>query len=148
MTAIDRYTKRWVTLPDGRKVYGRIPGTSSVVVLEHRLRDDLARHVRGYTEAVLPYGRADVMSEQSVFEVEPAGSWRAGVRQVLAYAAQTGLPPSLALFGEAHRDLVLKIYLRLRDGSPAIVLWWHNGWRWERITSRAACRNMKDPQCV
>jgi hypothetical protein len=146
MTAVDRYTKRWVTLPDGRKLYGRVPGASSVVILEHRLRDDLARHVRGVTEAVLPYGRADVMTEQSVFEVEPAGSWRAGVRQVLAYAAQTGLPPSLALFGEAHRDLVLKIYLRLRDGSPAIVLWWHNGWSWERITSRAACRNMKDPQ--
>lgn len=148
MTAIDQYTKRWLTLPDGRKVFGRMPGASGIVHPEHQLRDELARQVGGVTEAVLPYGRADVMTEKLVFEVESAGNWRAGVRQVLAYSAQVGLPPSLALFGAMHHDIVLKTYLRLRDGHPAIDLWWYAGWSWEHVSSRKHCRNMMEPQSI
>lgn len=142
MTATDRYTKQWITLPDGRSVYGRMPGRSSVTLVEHLLRDDLARQIRGVTEAVLPYGRPDVLTADAVFEVEPATNWRGGVRQVLAYAAQTGLPPHVALFGEAHSTHVVKLYLKLRDGRPPITLWWYSGLKWTKINSRRRCTNM------
>ena len=110
------YLRESVILPDGRRITGQPPGCAGATVIEHWLRDDLARQLRGITEAVLPYGRADVMTAKTVFEVEAAQSWRAGMRQVLAYSVQSGLQPALALFGQAHRDAVLKMYLRLRDG--------------------------------
>lgn len=59
-------------MPDGRRVYGRDPGRSRVTLLEHLLRDELAIAVQGVTEAALPYGRADVLTERAVYEVEPA----------------------------------------------------------------------------
>lgn len=139
---IDRYTKQWIRLPDGRNVYGRMPGRSAVTLTEHALRDELARQINGVTEAVLPYGRADVLTDRAVFEVEPAKHWRIAVRQVLAYAAQTGLPPHVALFGAAAPGTVLKVYLALRDGTPPISLWWHSSTRWQPITSRTACGKM------
>jgi hypothetical protein len=94
------------------------------------------------TEARLPYGRADVLTATAVYEVESLGGWRTGVRQVLAYSAQSALPPVLALFGQAHHSEVLKMYLKLRDGRPPIGLYWHNGYGWQDVSSRAACRNM------
>ena len=144
-STIDQFTRRPITLPDGRIIFGKIPGHSGGRLVEHQLRDELARQLRGVTEAVLPYGRADVMTTDRVFEVEPASQWRHGVRQALAYYAQCGLLPAVALFGEAHSTQVLRIYLKLRDGAPAIELWWYAPGRWDRISSRAACRNQVAP---
>ena len=87
-----KYLRRAVTLPDGRQVTGWPPGTAGGRLLEHQLRDKLAAQLGGITEAALPYGRPDVLTASAVFEVEPARQWRHGVRQVLAYPAQTGLP--------------------------------------------------------
>jgi hypothetical protein len=141
----DRLGRQTVTLPDGRKVYGRLPGLSGACYPEHLLRDILARTVRGLTEGNLDYGRPDVINGQTVFEVESLATWRHGVRQVLAYMAQTGLEPALALFGEARSERVLKMYLKLRDSHPRIHLWWFSTNRWEPITSRSACTTMYDP---
>jgi hypothetical protein len=145
VTSIDRYLRRWVELPDGRRVYGRDPGRSFVTQVEHVLRDELARTVRGVVEAVLPFGRADVLTTRAVFEVEPAQRWRSGVRQALTYAAQTGLPPNVALFGAAHRNQVLKTYLTLRDKGFGVGLWWFDGWVWRSIHARTQCLNMRAP---
>ena len=141
----DRQGRQTIELPDGRTVRGRIPGLSGTVHLEHYLRDELARRIRGVTEANLPYGRPDVMTDQAVFEVEPLAKWRNGVRQVLAYSAQTGLEPTLALFGAAKNDQVLKLYLKLRDGSPRVHLWWYSGRGWESVHSRRCCTVMRAP---
>jgi hypothetical protein len=140
-----RYLRAHVTLADGRVISGQRPGCAGVTITEHWLRDELASQLCGITEALLPYGRADVLTATAVFEVEAARKWRAGMRQVLAYSAQTGLPPALALFGNAHRDDVLKRYLTLRDGRPPVQLWWHGGYRWHHIASRRVCRNMEAP---
>lgn len=139
---LDRYLRSYITLPDGRRIAGRKPGRSGVSCAEHLLRDELARTVHGITEASLDYGRADVMTGQAVFEVESATKWRHGVRQVLAYSAACGLPPSLALFGEAKNEEVLRIYLKLRDGQPKIDLWWFGSGAWLPITARTHCRCM------
>lgn len=131
---------------------GSYPGSSGATLLEHQLRDDLARHLDGCTEARLPYGRADVATETHVIEVEPLKSWRHGIRQALAYAAQCELAPGLALFGAASADDVLAMHLRLRDesrshGGPHLALWWHSGdvRGWLRITSRSDCKATTDP---
>lgn len=146
MTTAARYGRKSVTLPDGRRVTGKYPGLSGVTILEHMLRDELAETVRGMTEAALPYGRADVLSEQAVFEVESYAKWRNGMRQVLAYGMQTGLRPSLALFGKAHgKDDVGRLYKKLRDGTPRVDLWWFNGTYWTHVHANAACRNMLAP---
>ena len=86
------YLRATISLPDGRQINGWPPGSAGGQLLEHRLRDELATQLGGITEAQLPYGRADVLTKDTVFEVEPAENWRHGVRQVLAYAAQVGLP--------------------------------------------------------
>jgi hypothetical protein len=143
-----RYLRQAITLPDGRQITGWPPGTAGGRLEEHRLRDKLAAQLRGITEACLPYGRADVLTATAVYEVETARKWRGGVRQVLAYAAQTGLPPALALFGTIHRDDLLELYIKLRgemwwrSGAVPIALWWWNGAVWEHISSRSRCRNM------
>jgi hypothetical protein len=131
---------------------GAYPGGSSRTLLEHHLRDELARHLDGCTEAYLPYGRADVATETHVIEVEPARSWRHGVRQALAYASQCDLSPGLALFGTASRDDVLTMHLRLREEhrshrGPHVALWWHSGGAqgWIRVSSRGACQPMTEP---
>ena len=131
-----------VILPDGRIIRGAKPGMAGVTLEEHLLRDALARQLGGITEACLPYGRADVMTGAAVFEVETAQKWRTGARQVLAYSAQCGLPPALALFGPIHRDDLLRFYVKLRDSRPPLALWWWNGYGWEQISSRRVCRNM------
>jgi hypothetical protein len=146
-----RYLRRAITLPDGRKVYGWPPGAAHGRLLEHQLRDKLAAQLGGITEAVLPYGRADVLTATAVFEVERHRSWRHGAQQVLAYSAQTGLPPAVALFGPIHHDDLLSLYLKLR-GDPyhgnagALALWWWNGYGWEHVSSRTRCRNMPAPR--
>jgi hypothetical protein len=142
---VDRYKRALITLPDGRQIAGRRPGLSAATIPEHVLRDQLAKQVQGVTEASLSYGRADVLTATAVFEVEPVRTWRHGVRQALAYSAECGLPPSLALFGAAHHEDVLKIYLKLRDGKPTIRLWWHARNSWQSITARRNCNQMRDP---
>lgn len=131
-----------VVLPNGEQVRGRYPGAAAVVLTEHHLRDELARQLHGATEATLPYGRADVLTESTVFEVEPAKAWRHAVRQVLAYAAQSGKRPAIALFGAADRSDVTRLYLTLRDGTPPIELWWYAGSRWIHVASRRQCTSM------
>jgi hypothetical protein len=133
-----------LTLPSGRKVRGH-PPFDNRKLLEHVLSDELARQVDGLVEVVLPYGRADVATTKRIFEVEPLKNWRAGVRQVLAYAAQSELRPALALFGsKAHHTEVLKLYMKLRDGTPQVELWWRDGRYWRWISNRHECRNMKE----
>lgn len=147
---VRRYQRASVQLPDGRYVYGWPPGTAPARLTEHRLRDQLAAQLHGITEAVLPYGRADVLTRNAVFEVEPRRSWRNGIRQALAYSAQTGLPPAIALFGAIHHDELLKLYLKLRDqrlhaNAGPIALWWWTGGTWIHISARSRCRNMPAP---
>lgn len=134
-----------LTLENGHLVRGQYPGASAVVHAEHLLRDQLALEVRGLTEASLPFGRADIITPDSVFEVESLKTWRKGAHQVLAYHAQTGFTPTLALFGAASRDEILKIFLKLRDGFPRIHLWWHDGYGWQQINARRDCRTMREP---
>lgn len=141
MTTYDLMTARHTYLSGLR---GGVPGQRAQVAPEHVLRDQLARALGGIVEVVLPYGRADVADERYVIEVEPAKQWRHGVMQVLAYSAQCDRLPGLALFGSATPDEVLRVYLRLRDGTPSIALWWHTGWDWKRIGGRSACRTMQE----
>jgi hypothetical protein len=142
-----KYLRETVTLPDGRRIHGYPPGAAGGLLEEHRLRDELARQLGGITEAKLRYGRADVMTASAVFEVESRRSWRDGVRQVLAYSAQCGLPPALALFGVIRKDELLSLFQTIASRvhavqEPRLDLWWHNGYRWQEITSRATCANM------
>jgi hypothetical protein len=135
-----RYKKKTIITPNGAEVSGFIPGLAGGVLLEHRLRDKLAKRINGVTEATLGYGRADVLTAETVFEVEPMMAWRHGVRQALGYAAMTGCKPAVGLFGKASADQVLRIYTKLRDGKPPIELWWWSGMQWNRITNRRQCR--------
>ena len=137
-----RYGRIFIIVPNGRQVYGWMPGLSGGTLPEHRLRDRLAAQTHGATEASLGYGRADVLTAQTVFEVEHRAKWRTAVRQAMQYAYQTGCTPAVALFGDMTRKGMLDLYLRLRDGKPPIELWW---WysdidRWHRINSRGAVR--------
>ena len=126
-------TRRYVSAPNGRQYSGRWPQAMPSTG-EGPYIAALARMIDGACEVVLPCGRADVATNTDIYEVEPARSWRTGVRQAFAYAGQTGLSPGLALFGEAD---YLKLYLFLRDLLPEITLWvWDGGGGWERITSR------------
>lgn len=109
---------------------------------EHLLRDELARQIRGITEAQLEFGRADILTADAVFEVESAAKWRHGARQALAYSAECGLPPSLALFGQADREQVRRVLIKLTNCTPQIALWWHTGHSWNRLTARKQCRDM------
>lgn len=141
------YMRESVTLPDGRKIIGWPPGTAAIVHEEHRLRDVLAAQLGGITEAVLPFGRADVLTANAVFEVEPYKTWRNGVRQALAYSAQIGLPPAVALFGNVTRPGMLAVLEKLqggrhRTGSAPVSLWWWSGSQWARISGRAKCADM------
>jgi hypothetical protein len=159
-----------IRLQDGRSIPGIRPGyagnrgaeslnlllarqhgcPATETIQEYHLRDDLARQVDGLTEVNLPLGFADVATDWAVFEVEPRRSWRKGARQVLAYAAQCGLPPALALFRAIPKVEMLSIWTELRavdlNGLTAqsIDLWWWSGQAWEQITDPAVCRDMPD----
>lgn len=97
-------------------------------------RDLLASQLGGQIEAELPFGRADVLTDGSVFEVEPAFHWRIGVRQVLAYAAQASRQPALALYGKpAMASAVLGHLGQLPP--PGVDLWWFTGDGFARIAT-------------
>lgn len=142
------YLRETVHLPDGRQINGWLPGSAGSQLLEHRLRDKLATKLGGITEAQLPYGRVDVLTKDTVFEVEPAENWRHGVRQVLAYAAQVGLPPAIALFGTVAAERMLAVYEQLSGGQWAtrppvpVALWWWDERTWQPITGRGKCLDM------
>jgi hypothetical protein len=157
-----------IQLVDGRQVSGFPPGharnsggrsidlflahqhgcPATEAVEEHHVRDDLARQVGGLIEARLPLGFADVVTGQAVFEVESRHSWREGSRQVLAYAAQCGLPPALALFRAISAAEMLAIFSELRAidlhglRSDFIDLWWWTGQAWQQITNPSLCADM------
>lgn len=128
--------RKYVQAPYGT-FSGRWPNDAASRLHEHRLSADLARHVGGAVEVVLLCGRADVATNSDIFEVEPIDNWRHGLQQVLAYSAETGLRPNLALFGE--RGDASDIYLKLRDRTHSrVTLWLHDRYQWGRITNRRA----------
>jgi hypothetical protein len=89
-----------------------------------------------------------VLTKDTVFEVEPAENWRHGVRQVLAYAVQVGLPPAVALFGTVAAERMLAFYEQLSGGqwatrpSVPVALWWWDERTWQPITGRGKCLDM------
>jgi len=112
---------------------------------EHYFRDLLAKQVGGKTEVTLPFGRADVMTDTTVWEVEPASRYPAGVRQALQYGSQTGLTAALATYGP--RELVTKVFGHLAKlPAPGVELWWLCERRFVPIRSageaKAAARNI------
>jgi len=155
-------------LPDGRSINGIRPGLAgnrgrvsmdllqasrqgcpaTETVEEYRVRDDLARQLGGLTEVNLPLGFADVATSLAVFEVEPRHSWREGARQVLAYSAQCGLPPAIALFRAIPAAEMLAIFTELRAvdlhglHADLIDLWWWTGHAWRQITGPELCVDM------
>lgn len=95
----------------------------SIFDREHYYRDLLAKQVGGRTEVTLPFGRADVMTDTMVWEVEPATRYPAGVRQALEYGAQTGLQSAIATYGP--HTLAVKVFKRLAKlPAPGVELWW------------------------
>lgn len=129
-----------VTVPNGRTITGYAPGEAAVVGLEHELREVLATQVFGITEALVPYGRVDVLTATNAFEVEPYSSWRTGARQAMEYAMQTDCFPALALFGKATAEQVRDVYEYTRDNQPFIALWWYRDESWLPIMSVHHCQ--------
>lgn len=123
---------------------GLYVGQAACVIAEHHHRDLLARTVHGYVEVTLgPFGRADVATATDVYEVEPIGRWRHGLRQAVAYAAGSGCRANLALFGAATGETWLRIHTTLRDSD--VALWRLDGALWSRVTARTHCRVSRDP---
>lgn len=139
----NRTVRNRVRVPNGSEFSGRFTSSLKVVLPEHELRNHLAVQLGGVAEACLPYGRPDVLTATTVFEVEPVKAWRHAVRQVHSYAAQTGCVPAVALFGRASPDKVLGLYVKLRDSAPPIEFWCWDGC-WVKVTSRKACRAMPE----
>lgn len=101
---------------------------------EHYFRDLLAGQVGGRIEVTLPFGRADVMTDTMVWEVEPASRYPAGVRQALQYGVQAGLPAAIATYGP--RELAVKVYKHLAKlPAPGVELWWLHERRFVPIKS-------------
>jgi len=123
---------------------------------ESRYRDLLARQVGGRIEVTLPFGRADVMTDTTVFEVEPVSSYAEGVRQALHYASQSGLRGALAAYGEPAK--VEKIFNQLAElPPPGVEFWWFQAGKFapirtveqarevaaNRLTERSCCDGMR-----
>lgn len=60
-------------------------------------RDALAEHVGGRVEVSMKEGRADVVTETEVYEVDFQNKWKEGMGQVKVYAQSLGVKPVLAL---------------------------------------------------
>ena len=107
-------------------------------------RHPARRHHRGAT-ALRPRRRA---YEGHGLRGGASGNWRHGVRQVLAYAAQVGLPPAVALFGTVAAERMLAVYEQLSGGQWAtrppvpVALWWWEERTWRPITGRGKCCDM------
>jgi hypothetical protein len=90
---------------------------------ESHYRDMLAKQVGGRTEVTLPFGRADVMTDTTVYEVEPIIRWRIGASQALRYSAQVVQQGALAVYGQP--ELLAKVYSGLQSLPwPGLELWW------------------------
>jgi hypothetical protein len=93
---------------------------------ESHYRDLLARQLGGQVEVKLTFGRADVVTETHVFEVEPATRWRLGARQALQYAAQVPQRGALAVYGDSADLLQMFTQIRLLP-EPGLEFWWFDG---------------------
>jgi hypothetical protein len=99
---------------------------------ESHYRDMLARQVGGRIEVTLPFGRADVMTDTMVWEVEPAARWRDGVAQALQYAVQVPQRGAVALYGNGVQ--VAKVRAELASlPAPGLELWWLAGDMFVRV---------------
>lgn len=100
--------------------------------LEHYFRDLLAAQVGGRAEVTLPFGRADVLTDTTVYEVEPAQRWREGVAQALQYAAQVPQQGAVALYGDETPRAKVRTALAALP-PPGLELWWLSGEQFIRI---------------
>jgi hypothetical protein len=90
---------------------------------ESHYRDLLAKQVAGETEVRLPFGRCDVLTGTTVYEVEPIARWRVGAAQALQYGGQVEQRAALALYGRA--EALPDVWLELsRLPAPGLELWW------------------------
>ena len=131
----------FLRVPDGRVFYGQWPQSLNESNSETPYIRSLAAQVAGVAEVTLVAGRVDVLNATTAFEVEPARSWRQGLRQAYGYAAMTGCAPALALFGSAPYK---KLYKDVRDKMPGVQLWiWDERLsQWEHCSSnRVAARH-------
>jgi hypothetical protein len=93
---------------------------------ESYYRDLLAKQVGGRVEAKLIFGRADVLTDTHIFEVEPIATWRHGASQALQYGSQVGQRGALAIYGEP--DKLAHVFRELaRLPEPGLELWWLAG---------------------
>jgi hypothetical protein len=112
---------------------------------ESHYRDLLAKQVDGQVEVRLPFGRADVLTDTTVYEVEPTRRWRLGAAQALQYAAQIPQRGALALYG--NPEALADAYSELEAlPPPRIELWWLDGERFVRVDSLGqACSYVPTP---
>ena len=98
---------------------------------ESYYRDLLAEQVGGRTEVTLQFGRADVLTDTTIYEVEPAARWTEGVAQALQYAAQVPQRGAVALYGDGVS--LEKVRARLATlPAPGLELWWLKDGRFAR----------------
>lgn len=90
---------------------------------ESHYRDLLAKQVGGKTEVRLPFGRADVLTDTHIYEVEPIGNWRHGAAQALQYAAQVTQRGALAVYGDPGNLAQAFAGLAMLP-PPGLDLWW------------------------
>ena len=82
----------------------------------------LALLVGGLAEVRLPVGRADVVSTDTAFEVEPIHRWRQGARQAYAYGAMSGLEAALAVYG-GDDEAYLRVFRAVKSTMINLSLW-------------------------
>ena len=113
------------------KELAKLIGPAAPALNESHYRDILARQVGGRTEVTLPFGRADVMTDTTVWEVEPVGRWRQGVAQALQYAAQVPQRGAVAIYG---KDVPLADIRRMVGAlpPPGLEVWWLAGEKFVR----------------
>lgn len=128
----------FVTTAAGRCFHGRLPGDVDGADGEASYIKALAESVDGLVEVRLPVGQADVATNETVFEVEPASQWRTGVRQAYGYAGMSGLAPAVALFGKAdYRSIAAQIERTM----PGLALWvWADDQWWNHDQDDVARR--------
>lgn len=124
----DRHLRRYE-----REFSGMAEAAITEDLPEVHFQELLHSQMGGRREAPLGFGRADLMTDDVVWEVEPVSRWQHGTRQVLAYAAQCHLRPALAVYGKAKNTEVIRIYRRLRDCPTPVELWWWTGNTWRRV---------------
>lgn len=74
-----------------------VPLNVSADDAESAWRDELCRLLSGKKEVSVPGGRIDILTADSVVELDRLHKWHEGIGQVLHYAHMTGKSPVLAL---------------------------------------------------